>query len=558
MSVDIQKQLELKPYSDANIAKKQVVVTPSQSQQPIDEEKSNAAKWMIGLTATAAIVVGGLWAAKKGHLGESAQKYANKLLGSAADAKGKGGTTSTSSSTSASTSSTTSTKSASTPTGATSGSATSSTTSSAVASVAAAIPPLVVARKAISRLIKSPKNLTETIQSLQDAGVAFTRESNLISIKTGKKIHDITYIMFDEAGTSSVIARPNKNVIEAFELNNGSLKSITRQFDGLKTQKLDEMNNPIDGVLRGLIKPLKQTIEFDKSKKVIQETWDVAERAVCEELTLTSVKGLKDSFNSDSMSGWKDFLAKYYDELPESLKKAKIFNIKECVNGEYDTAQYLTARVAKFWEKPLKEVPQDIPSEEFARFLYKKTDTHFTDVVNALNIERNIARRVSDVKVSSEDVAEYITLHRYNSGEIKDSTKALEDFKEFFYNDKSGRKAEVFAKLFKDDLGPITSFNENSITAAVKSYNAKFKAYKLNSDIELMEIAVKPLKECTFEELMKILRVVNPEKAGCVLDDPVSRTKETTVIIKYLSKISGNLSINENTKIFDILKDISL
>lgn len=552
MSVDIQKQLDLKPYNDANIGQKQIVKTPVNAQQPVDEEKSNAAKWMVGLTASAAIVIGGLWAAKKGHLGEGAEKFAKKLLGEAVDAKPKGDNKPAEATTITSTGAT-----------GTSGTSGKTDTSGAGigASVAAVIPPLVVARKAISRLIKSPKNLTETIQNLQDAGVAFERNKNILSIKTGKRIQDITFIVFDDAGTSCAIARTNKqNVIETFGINNGSLKSIIRRFDGLKTQKLDEFNTPIMGELRDFTKPLQQTIEFDKSKKVIQETWDVAERGVNEGLTLTSVKGLKDSFYSNSMSGWKDFLSEHYDDLPPALKKAKIFKIKELVDidGGCDTANYLTARVAKNWKKPLKEIPQEIPSEEFVRFLYKKSDPHFTDVVNALNVERNIARRVSDVKVPSEDVAEYVVLHRYNGGEIKNSAKILDDFKEFFYSDKTGRKAEVFAKLFNDDLGIMSSFNENTITAAVKSYNAKFKTYKLNSDIELMEIAVKPLKECSFEEIIKILKVVNPEKAGVVLDDPVSKTKETKNIISYLTRISGNSSINENTKIFDILKDISL
>ena len=81
MSVDIRKQLDLHPYSDKNVVQKPVVQTQPQVQQPADEEKSNAAKWMIGLTATAAIVLGGLYAAKHGHLGKNAEKFAKKLFG---------------------------------------------------------------------------------------------------------------------------------------------------------------------------------------------------------------------------------------------------------------------------------------------------------------------------------------------------------------------------------------------------------------------------------------------------------------------------------------------
>lgn len=81
MSVDIQKQLDLRPYSDKNVVSKPAMQTQNATQQPLDEEKSNAAKWMVGLTATAAIVIGGLYAAKHGKLGEKAEKFAKKLFG---------------------------------------------------------------------------------------------------------------------------------------------------------------------------------------------------------------------------------------------------------------------------------------------------------------------------------------------------------------------------------------------------------------------------------------------------------------------------------------------
>ncbi len=90
MSVDIQKQLDLRPYSDKNVVSKPAVHTQNATQQPLDEEKSNAAKWMVGLTASAAIAIGGLYAAKHGHLGKTAEKWAKKIFGeSAKDVKTK-------------------------------------------------------------------------------------------------------------------------------------------------------------------------------------------------------------------------------------------------------------------------------------------------------------------------------------------------------------------------------------------------------------------------------------------------------------------------------------
>lgn len=81
MSIDIQKQLDLRPYNDKNVVSKPIEEPKPQTAAPVEEEKSNAAKWMVGLTATAAIAIGGLYVAKHGHLGKNAEKWAKKLFG---------------------------------------------------------------------------------------------------------------------------------------------------------------------------------------------------------------------------------------------------------------------------------------------------------------------------------------------------------------------------------------------------------------------------------------------------------------------------------------------
>ena len=148
MSIDIQKQLDLRPYSDKNIVQKPVeqkAATPP----PADEEKSNAAKWMIGLTATAAIVIGGLYAAKHGHLGKDAEKFAKKIFG-----EGVKEATSTATPTPPPT-----------------------TTLKETAAPALALTPLVFARKGISRLIKKPnKTLAEIMTDFQQAGVKMEKK----------------------------------------------------------------------------------------------------------------------------------------------------------------------------------------------------------------------------------------------------------------------------------------------------------------------------------------------------------------------------------------------
>ena len=100
-------------------------------------------------------------------------------------------------------------------------------------------------------------------------------------------------------------------------------------------------------------------------------------------------------------------------------------------------------------------------------------------------------------------------------------------------------------------------FNDNTIISAAQAYERKFKAYGLDSDIDLMEIAVKPLNECSYAEMNKILEIVNPKQAVGVIKDNISRSEETKLIINRLSELSGLTNINGNTKIFDILKDIS-
>ena len=564
MSIDIQKQINFRAQNN-NIINAPQQFTNEQVQQPVDEEKSNASKWMIGLTATAAIVIGGIWAAKKGHLGESAQKYANKLLGNTSEVKSKGASTSSGSTTTSS-----SGVSSITPASETG----SSTATSTVASVAAAISPLVVARKAVSKLIKSPKNYEDVLKSLQQAGIEFLDNSSLIleagynkknlMIKTGKKATDFTYFNFDENGILTHVFRPIKgNTEEIFEFSNGSLKSITRQFDGLKVKNYDKNKMDFTDELVPLLKPLKQTIKFDDNKKAIEEIWEVTEYNVLEQIMLTSVKGQKGAFNVGNLPNLSDFLAKHYDDLPPALKKAKFFQPDDVVKrlGDYDNAPYLTARVAKYCKKPLKDIPQEIPSEEFVRFWYSKTDQHFSEVVNALDVERNIARRVSDaerpIKISTNDV---IT-QRYASRKCIDTTKIEDVIKEAVPNDITGRKAEVFAKLFKDDLGPINSISEKTINEAVYSYNFKFKAYGLDKNIDLMETSVKPLKECSYDEVVKLIKQIAPDKAaksGVQQDPWKNKEQEQEAIFALLRSCTGQSGVDGNTKLFDLLKDIAL
>lgn len=208
MSVDIQKQLDLRPYSDKNVVSKTAVQTQTTAQQPVDEEKSNAAKWMIGLTASAAIVLGGLYAAKHGHLGKNAEKFAKKIFGESVKEVKPAVTTPASTTTP-------------------------QTPIQETATTAIALTPLVFARKGISRLIKKPnKSLTEVMTELQQAGVKMEKKGeNLLEIRTGKSPNDITKLFFNSEGTLASIQRATKKAQqEVFKFENGILSKIERQI----------------------------------------------------------------------------------------------------------------------------------------------------------------------------------------------------------------------------------------------------------------------------------------------------------------------------------------
>lgn len=204
MGIDIQKQLDLRPYSDKNVVTKPAV-QPQAVKPSADEEKSNAAKWMIGLTATAAIAIGGLYAAKHGKLGESAEKWAKKLFGEAVNEVKP-----------------------STP-------AAPITASSAPDTVPTVVTlaPLVFARKGISKLIKNPnKSLTEIMNDFGQAGVKLEQKAdNLLEIRTGTSPQDITKLLFKPDGTLASIQRATKKATrEIFSFDNNVLSKIEREI----------------------------------------------------------------------------------------------------------------------------------------------------------------------------------------------------------------------------------------------------------------------------------------------------------------------------------------
>ena len=377
--------------------------------------------------------------------------------------------------------------------------------------------------------------MDDTIKYLDDLGVRYKLDMDelTISIKSGKRPDDNTLLAFDEDRILGGIFRCGKeNSHEVFEFVENKLTGILRVYPDLS--KTVGSKKYMD---------LTQEIKFDNNRKVVEEIWEVGENL----------------FNANKISDWQEFLWEIGCKSPKRFNKIKIYPLEKAVIGDYETARYLSARVAKYWDAPLSRVPKEIPAEEFARYIHKTTHNHFSDIAESFNIERNIAHRVSDAKMP-ELYPERIIEHYANDGEFKEVSKVKEEFINLFSSDKSGRKAEVYTKLLKDDLGDAKNFNENTIISAAQAYERKFKAYGLDSDIELMEISAKPLKECSYDEVIKIIKHRAPERAGqlfVVADDFKNIDQEQKAISHLIEIITGRKNIDENTKLFDLLQDIS-
>ena len=225
MSVDIRKQLDLHPYSDKNVVQKPVVQTQPQVQQPADEEKSNAAKWMIGLTATAAIVLGGLYAAKHGHLGKNAEKFAKKLFAESVN-ETKAGNTAAS---------------------------TGATKPPSIAPALAFVTPALVRGK-----IKNPKlKLNDFIQELEKSNFSFKKFENIdsipgthIKLSSGEGIEPWTF-RFDPDGVLSSIRKTISETEETvYRFENNVLSRIERTIQSGIPDK-----------------PLKHIVEFTENGK---------------------------------------------------------------------------------------------------------------------------------------------------------------------------------------------------------------------------------------------------------------------------------------------------
>ena len=456
MSVDIQKQLDLRPYSDKNVVSTPVKQSPPPpTHDVVDEEKSNAAKWMIGLTASAAIVLGGLYAAKHGHLGKDAEKFAKKIFGESVKEVKPAATTTT----------------------------TPPTTLNETVPTAIALTPLVFARKGISRLIKKPnKSLTEVMTELQQAGVKMEKKGeNLLEIQTGKSPNDITKLFFNSEGTLASIQRATKKAQqEVFKFENGILSKIERQIP-----------TPSG-------KPLEHLIEFAENGKV------KAKKLV-----------LNDAL----------------ENLPINSKTLNKFKPDEIVEA------YIP-RDSKYFNQAV---------EEFQ--VLRKHAQHFGD--DSTITCHKVFKGVQEAERNT------IEAHFFEENTMKPSGLAFIIEKQLNGSVENKFNAEIL-KLVQKDLGDLKGISYDNYAVMYENYVTKLNTFKINSP-EHVAIVGKPIKDCSYDEFVEILRQVAPEKAGKlgVVQDPwKDSAQEQKAIMSTIEYLTGRSNIKENTSLLDILQDL--
>ena len=518
MSVDIRKQLDLHPYSDKNVVQKPVVQTQPQVQQPADEEKSNAAKWMIGLTATAAIVLGGLYAAKHGHLGKDAEKFAKKVLGSGT--KEAGNTQNTTIPKASTTTNTTNTT---------------GTTESNIPPIASAlsVAPLVFARKGISRLIKNPnKSLSEVMSEFQQAGVHIEKKGeNLLAIRTGKKAEDITELQFNADGTLESIKRAGKNLKEEiFIFENSKLKKIERAYSNLAAD-------------------FRHIIKFDDSgEKVVYQEYNFRrfERYGIEtRSSVESILGKKNILETGDIATWNSYIKLNFDKLPKSLKRVKIFNMTEVALRSIENAPYLTAQTAKYFRSKIKDIPNTVSSEDLVSLFHYKNSELYNDLVENIKFVRRVANKTVD---SNDDAGELSQIIQQEStfiqrNNIRDAIKA-------YCTDEA--RAELLLKIIEKDIGSTERIGENSLIYALKRYNLTLKQFSITKT-EQFEAVAKPLNKCSKQDFIALLGsrdAVHKKLPGCFDDYEM-------LDVEYLSSLPGFSHVKNNMTPFDILQDLA-
>lgn len=504
MSVDIRKQLDLHPYSDKKITAKPVAEAQPQVTQSADEEKSNAAKWMIGLTATAAIVLGGLYAAKHGHLGKDAEKFAKKIFGEGTtEAKASGATTGTT----------------------TTGSRESSNQ----------VPPALtfISLAALRKVIKNPKiKQSDFLAELEKLGVAFEHDKgdvNTFILHTGEK--DLpTFVKFDTEGALNTIRKPFKDSMETFQYENGILKEIKRFIPtGVK-------ENPIQHVM-----------EFNPAGKLKKHLYEF--KLNDETIRLESLDGNTRLFrNADNINSEGEYLVQRlgqkFKELPEKIRSLK-FKFQDRVTSpkiEYARDRRLDLKVTS-----------EIKSEELVEAFIPRSSKYFDQAVQEINAARkNIARSGQN----NGPVRPAAILNQYQQWHYSNTSFSI--IKEEKFNEAIAALAHnkdiapQIAKLIKNDIGEMKYISLENLKFMVDNYVTTLRAHGIKKP-EQFEAVAKPLNKCSKKDFIALLGsrdAVHKKLPGCFDDYGM-------LDVEYLSSLPGFSHVKNNMTPFDILQDLA-
>lgn len=504
MSVDIQKQLDLHPYSDKNVVQKPVVQTQPQVQPPADEEKSNAAKWMIGLSATAVIVLGGLYAAKHGHLGKNAEKFAKRIFGE--------GTTEAKSS-----------------------SVSSGTTVSNDGNSNNQIPPALtfISLAALRKVIKNPKiNQADFLAELEKLGLAFEHsksDANTFILRTGEK--DLpTFVKFDAEGALNFIRKPFNDSMEIFRYENGVLKEIERFITtGVK-------ENPIQHIM-----------EFNPAGKLKKHLYEF--KLNDETIRLESLDGNTHLFrNADNINSEGEYLVQRLGqnlkELPEKIRSLK-FKFKDRVTSpkiEYARDRRLDLKVTS-----------EIKSEELVEAFIPRSSKYFEQAVHEINVARKNIERAGQ---NNGSVRPATILNQYRDWHYSNTSFSIikeEKFnKAITYLVHNKDIAPQIAKLIKNDIGEMKYISLENLNFMVNNYVTTLRAHGIKKP-EQFEVVAKPLNKCSKQDFIALLGsrdAVHKKLPGCFDDYGM-------LDVEYLSSLPGFSHVKNNMTPFDILQDLA-
>ena len=280
---------------------------------------------------------------------------------------------------------------------------------------------------------------------------------------------------------------------------------------------------------------------FLKEKfKALRERLDMTQKDIADRLGITP----------QAVQKWEDGLSS--PRNPKIYKLAEIFRCGIDEFADFETAPYMTARICKYYNAALKDIPAKVPSEELVRSYRGKLGDLFDNTVQDLDIARRISQRTANIpdkpilEKTPRDIVEQFASNRIARSDILQNIRALMPEKN------SDDTVKTIAKLLEKDMGNAKDIDENIILHAIRNYNSILNTYKINTP-EKLQIITKPLNECTKADFIEILGsrdAVHKKLPGCFDDYGM-------LDVEYLSSLPGFSHVKNNMTPFDILQDLA-